>query len=65
MGCASSWTRKENRLRTAHVPAVETLENMGVQPEGGQPGAQEAQPEGGAAPEDVVEADYEIVDENK
>ncbi len=31
----------------------------------GAEGGQEAQPEGGAAPEDVVEADYEIVDENK
>jgi molecular chaperone DnaK len=36
-----------------------------AQPEGAQPGAQEAQPEGAAPQEDVVEADYEIVDENK
>jgi molecular chaperone DnaK len=35
------------------------------QAEAPQGGAQEAQPEGGAPPQDVVEADYEIVDENK
>jgi len=35
------------------------------QAEAPQGGAQDAQPEGGAAPQDVVEADYEIVDENK
>ncbi len=35
------------------------------QPEGAQAGAQEAQAESGAPAEDVVEADYEIVDENK
>jgi molecular chaperone DnaK len=35
------------------------------QPDGAQAGAQEAQAESGAPAEDVVEADYEIVDENK
>jgi molecular chaperone DnaK len=35
------------------------------QAEAPQGGAQEVQPEGGAPPQDVVEADYEIVDENK